>query len=132
LFLKVSTAVLDVLGSGSQEELLAYELQPAEPEPMEADLAVTLQFCEERFDLLWLSLCLRELRCSSEISRSMSGCFVHVDCKIPDGPVVHWDSVRMSRTSYEFGCRRRCDSFRYVRHSSTAGLRDEMKLLLSG
>ena len=55
-----------------------------EPEPMEADLAVTLQFCEERFDLLSLSLCLRELWCSSEISRSLSSCFVHVDCKIPE------------------------------------------------
>jgi hypothetical protein len=47
------------------EELLSYELQPAEPEPMEADLAVTLQFCEERLDLLSLSLCLSELRRSS-------------------------------------------------------------------
>jgi hypothetical protein len=51
---------------------------------MEADVAVTLQFCEERLNLLSLSLCLRELRCSSEIARSLSSCFVHVDCEIPE------------------------------------------------
>jgi arylsulfatase A-like enzyme len=39
---------------------------------MEADVTVTLQFCEERLDLLSLSLRLSELRCSSEISRAMN------------------------------------------------------------
>ena len=52
---------------------------------MEADLAVTLQFCEERLDLLSLSLRLSELRCSSEVPRSLPGGFVHVECKIPEG-----------------------------------------------
>jgi hypothetical protein len=69
---------------------------------MEADLAVTLQFCEERLDLLSLSLCLRELRCSSEISRSLASCFVHMDCKIPErssralGSLLAWTAFLAS------------------------------------
>ncbi len=47
-------------------------------------MAVTLQFCEERLYLFSLTLCLFELRCTSEISRSLSSCFVHVDGKIPE------------------------------------------------
>jgi len=51
---------------------------------MKADVAVTLQFCEERLNLLSLSLCLSVLRCSSEVPSSLPSCFVHVDGKIPE------------------------------------------------
>jgi hypothetical protein len=45
----------------AREELLPHELQPAEPEPVEADVTVALELREERFDLLPLSLCAFEL-----------------------------------------------------------------------
>ena len=60
---------LDVLGSGRQEELFSYELQSAQPEPMESNVAANLQFREERLYLFPLMLCIFELLCSSEISR---------------------------------------------------------------
>src|SRR5271166_981730 len=49
---------------------------------MEADM--TLQLREQCLDLLPLSLCMLELRCHPEISRSLPSCFVHVDGKIPE------------------------------------------------
>jgi len=73
---------LDVLGSGCQEELLSHELQPTQTESTKADVA--LQFREERFDLFPLSLCVCELWCCPEISRTLPSCFVHVDGKIPE------------------------------------------------
>jgi hypothetical protein len=41
-------------------------------------VATTLQFCEERFYLFPLTLCVSELLCRPEISRALSSCFVHV------------------------------------------------------
>ena len=45
---------------------------------------MTLEFGEQCFDLPPLSLCLFELRCCPQISRSLPSCFVHVDGKIPE------------------------------------------------
>src|SRR5271154_877717 len=73
---------LDVLRGGCKEELLSDELQPTQAQTMEADM--TLQLSEQRLDLLSLSLCLLELRCRPEISRSLPSCFVHMDGKIPE------------------------------------------------
>jgi len=72
----------DVLGSGGKEELLLNELQPTQSQTMETDAA--LQFCEQCLDLLSLSLCILELRCCPEITRSLPSSFVHMDGKIPE------------------------------------------------
>ena len=47
---------------------------------------MTLQFCEERFYLFPLTLCVFELVCRPEIPRSLSRRFVHMDRKVAKWP----------------------------------------------
>jgi hypothetical protein len=67
----------DVLGSGGEGELLLDELQPAQTQAVKTDAA--LQFREQSFDLLALSLCVLELGRVPEISCPLSRWFVPVD-----------------------------------------------------
>ena len=73
----------DVLSSGGEEELLLDELQPTQSQTTEANAA--LQFREQRLDLLSLALCILELWCCPEITRSLPSSFVHMDGKISEG-----------------------------------------------
>src|SRR5438874_7047409 len=73
----------DVLGHRCQEELLAHELQSAQAQAPQSDLI--LQFREQGFHLLSLPLCLGELWRVNQLPRTLSGWFVLVDDKAPEG-----------------------------------------------
>ena len=79
----------DVLGSSRQEELLSDELQPTQAQATKTDL--TLEVCEQCFDLLPLPLCLLELRSCPEIwARCRAASFIWI-ARYRNGPVVHCD-----------------------------------------
>jgi len=67
----------DVLGR-CQEELLANELHSTQA--TQSDLI--LQFCEQRFHLLSLPLCVREVRRVCQVSGALPGGLMDVDGKI--------------------------------------------------
>jgi hypothetical protein len=68
---------LDVLGHGCQEELLSHELQSTQTQASQSDLI--LQFCEQGFHLLSLSLCFGELFRVDQLPRTLSSWLVLVD-----------------------------------------------------
>src|SRR4030095_1872168 len=71
---------LDVLGHGCQEELLPHKLQSAQTQAPQPD--VILEFREQSFYLLSLSLCMGELRGVRQLPCALPGRFMHVDGKI--------------------------------------------------
>jgi hypothetical protein len=74
---------LDVLRSRCQEELLAHELQSPQTQAPQSDLI--LQFCKQGLYFLSLPLCFGELWCVDQLPRTLSGRFVLVDDKTPEG-----------------------------------------------
>jgi hypothetical protein len=70
-----------ILGYRCQEELLADELQS----PQAAQSYLILQFREQGFHFLSLPLCLGELWCVDQLPRTLSGWFVLMDDKTPEG-----------------------------------------------
>src|SRR4051795_3137078 len=73
----------DVLSYRCQEELLSHELQSAQTQAPQSDLI--LQFREQGFHLLSLPLCFGELWRVDQLPRTLSGWFVLVDDKTPEG-----------------------------------------------
>ena len=71
---------LDVLGSRSQEELLANKLHPAQPQAAESD--PILEFREQRLRLLSFPLCVHEAWRVDQVSCALPGRLMHVDSKI--------------------------------------------------
>jgi hypothetical protein len=74
---------LDVLSYRCQEELLAHEPESPQTQASQSDLI--LQFREQGFDLLSLPLCFGEFWCVDQLPRTLSGWFVLVDDKAPEG-----------------------------------------------
>src|SRR5271166_2580940 len=74
---------LDVLGYRCQEELLAHEPESPQTQAPQSDLI--LQFREQGFHLLSLPLCFGELWRVDQLPRTLSGWFVLVDDKAPEG-----------------------------------------------
>jgi hypothetical protein len=74
---------LDVLSYRCQEELLAHELESPQSQAPQSDLI--LQFGEQGFHLLSLPLCFGELWRVDQLPRTLSGWFVLVDDKAPEG-----------------------------------------------
>src|ERR1035437_1714150 len=74
---------LDVLRGRRQEELLTHELQSPQAQAAQSDLM--LQFREQGFHLLPLPLCFGELWRVDQLPRTLSGWFVLVDAKAPEG-----------------------------------------------
>ena len=74
---------LDVLSYRCQEELLAHELESPQTQAPQSDLI--LQFREQSFHLLSLPLCFGELWRVDQLPRTLSGWFVLVDDKAPEG-----------------------------------------------
>jgi len=74
---------LDVLSYCCQEELLAYEPESPQTQAPQADLI--LQLREQSFHLLSLPLCFGELWRVDQLPRALSGGFVLVDDKAPEG-----------------------------------------------
>src|SRR2546429_9147322 len=63
-----------------QEELLANELHSTQAQATQSDLI--LEFCEQRFHLLSLPLCVREARRVCQVSRALPGGLMDVNGKI--------------------------------------------------
>src|SRR5947209_8841319 len=74
---------LDVLSDRCQEELLAHEPESPQSQAPQSDLI--LQFGEQGFHLLSLPLCFGELWRVDQLPRTLSGWFVLVDDKAPEG-----------------------------------------------
>src|SRR5947209_9589024 len=74
---------LDVLSYRCQEELLAHEPESPQTQAPQSDLI--LQFGEQGFHLFSLPLCFGELRRVNQLPRTLSGWFVLVDDKAPEG-----------------------------------------------
>jgi hypothetical protein len=74
---------LDVLGHRCQEELFPHEPESPQTQAPQSDLI--LQFREQGFHLLSLPLCLGELWRVEQLPRTLSGWFVLVDDKAPEG-----------------------------------------------
>jgi hypothetical protein len=74
---------LDVLSYRCQEELLAHEPESPQTQAPQSDLI--LQFREQGFHLLSLPLCFGELWRVDQLPRTLSGWFVLVDDKTPEG-----------------------------------------------
>src|SRR5437660_1604420 len=74
---------LDVLSYRCQEELLAHEPESPQSQAPQSDLI--LQFGEQGFHLLSLPLCFGELWRVDQLPRTLSGWFVLVDDKAPEG-----------------------------------------------
>jgi hypothetical protein len=70
----------DVVGGRCEEEFLANEHQSKQAQATQSDLI--LQFCEQRFHLLSLPLCVREARRVCQVSGALPGRLMHVDGKI--------------------------------------------------
>src|SRR5437879_13642248 len=63
-----------------QEELLANKLHSTQAQATKSDLI--LEFCEQRFHLLSLPLCVREARRVCQVSRALPGGLMDVNGKI--------------------------------------------------
>ena len=74
---------LDVLSYRCQEELLAHEPESAQTQAPQSDLI--LQFREQGLHLLSLPLCFGELWRVDQLPRTLSGRFVLMDDKAPEG-----------------------------------------------
>ena len=74
---------LDVLSYRGQEELLAHEPESPQTQAPQSDLI--FQFGEQGFHLLSLPLCFGELWRVDQLPRTLSGWFVLVDDKAPEG-----------------------------------------------
>ena len=74
---------LDVLSYRCQEELLAHEPESPQTQAPQSDLI--LQFCKQGLYLLSLPLCMGELWGIDQLPRTLSGWFVLVDDKAPEG-----------------------------------------------
>ena len=74
---------LDVLSYRCEEELLAHEPESPQTQAPQSDLI--LQFREQGFHLLSLPLCFGELWRVDQFPRTLSGWFVLVDDKTPEG-----------------------------------------------
>jgi len=74
---------LDVLSYRCQEELLAHESESPQTQAPQSDLI--LQFREQGFHFLSLPLCFGEFRRVDQLPRTLSGWFVLVDDKSPEG-----------------------------------------------
>src|SRR4029077_21103004 len=74
---------LDILSYRCQEELLAHEPESPQTQAPQSDLI--LQFREQGFHLLSLPLCFGELWRVDQLPRTLSGWFVLVDDKTPEG-----------------------------------------------
>ncbi len=74
---------LDVLSYRCEEELLAYEPESPQRQTPQSDLI--LQFCEQGFRLFSLPLRFGELQRVNQLPRTLSGWFVLVDDKTPEG-----------------------------------------------
>ena len=74
---------LDVLGYRGQEELLPHELQSPQAQTTQPDLM--LEFREQGFHLFSLSLGMGEGWRVDQLPRTLSGGFVLVDDKTPEG-----------------------------------------------
>jgi hypothetical protein len=71
------------LSNRCEEELLAHEPESPQTQAPQSDLI--LQFCEQGFHLFPLPLCFGELRRVNQLPRTLSGWFVLVDDKPPEG-----------------------------------------------
>ena len=89
---------LDVLSYCCQEELLAYEPESPQTQAPQADLI--LQFREQGFHLLSLPLCFGELWRVDQVPRTLSGRFVLVDDKTPEGSTGALRSERARATLF--------------------------------
>src|SRR5258708_38383741 len=74
---------LDVLTYRCEEELLAHEPESPQTQAPQSDLI--LQFCKQGIHLFSLPLCFGELRRVNQLPRTLSGWFVLVDDKAPEG-----------------------------------------------
>ncbi|MGB7643105.1 MAG: hypothetical protein WBL82_17585, partial [Terriglobales bacterium] len=89
---------LDVLSYRGQEELLAHEPESPQTQAPQSDLI--LQFREQGFHLLSLPLCFGELWRVDQLPRTLSGGFVLVDDKTPEGSTATLWSERAWATLF--------------------------------
>src|SRR5438445_3466910 len=99
-----------------QEELLANKLHSTQAQATQSDLI--LEFCEQRFHLLSLPLCVREARRVCQVSRGVAG-RAH-GCEWQDTSTVSWCIALFARTPHNVcgsRCRRGYGSEHCVHHS---------------